>query len=198
MPALTLVSPEAQLRGAWERARGASTPCKTDERKEAWYSDRRGLAQQLDEKHAVAGCRTCSHRLLCAAWAFEMEEYWTWGGFTALQRRRLADEAPHLIGDIDMIVKGLLRLHDPRGKLKPGKTTEVDQEYGEMLVRRGYAVDVTPAELVQAGQEVLAEADDLLAHPPRHSALPVAPAEFVTAPEDDLAAAALEDEPVED
>lgn len=156
---------DSPLRLAWSMTWREETPCRTSARRDAWYSERSGIEKQLDESHALEGCSRCWARVMCAAWAFEMEEWWIWGGFTARDRKRLRDEAPELIGDIVMIVKGLVHLANRRGTLSPGVETEVDDEFGAMLVRRGYATAVTPDVIADVAQEVLAEADAIVTSP---------------------------------
>lgn len=167
MPAITMPSvPESTLRPALEAVRRAATECKTDSDPAKWFSDRRGLAQQLDEAYATAACRRCSHRLLCAGWAFQMEEYGTWGGFSALQRKAIDRVAPGLIGELNMIVQGLVNVAMGSTRIRPGVQTEVSTAIGEMLVARGYCIDpsapLVAATLVEAGTQVLAEIDAIV------------------------------------
>lgn len=165
--------------------RATETPCKTDPQPHKWHSDRPSVRQRVNEEHAKSECRGCGARALCLAWAFEMESYHVWGGFTAADRRSLVRSRPDLVEDLVMLVKSHINIADGLGgRLRPGVERDIPDAHAQMLIRRGFAEKV--GETLAALDEAVAEVS-----PPPEADAPQGEPE--DAPSDDELEDALEE-----
>lgn len=130
---------QTQLTGAIRSLWKTATPCRTDPVPARWKSDRKGTLKLLDEAYARSVCHTCNYRAMCAAWAFEMEDYWLWAGFTAVERRWLRDKRPDLVEAVVNLV---------REYLMPGERLGFAERAEEVMARLDVAL---PGGLVPRG-----------------------------------------------
>ena len=163
MPGLGTVAESAPV-GALKAVQTARTPCKDDP--ELWVSTAHGFAGEMQVVAACGGCRGCGVRLYCAGWAFEMERFHIWAGFTAKDRSAVAQYAPALVKEVAVLVRGLTNVRFAGIRVQRGRPFKIDDELAQTLIARGFAVPQSEDEAVEtiiaAGDEVLVELDAAL------------------------------------